>query len=75
MFAKFTAAGLVAGLFAKSYNQGVVFVVYGDIRRQCVHKSLLQNVIMNSTIQAQMPFSNPPRIGINHKYWLVESIK
>ena len=45
-FATLTATGFVAGLFAEGNNQGVIFVVNGDIRRQGIHKNLLQSVVM-----------------------------
>ena len=74
-FADFAAAGFFAGLFAEGYDEGVVFVVNGDIGREGIHKIFLQNVVMQSSVKEQMPLRHPPGVGINDKKRLVESIK
>ena len=74
-FAELTATGFVTGLFTEGNDQSVVFVVNGNIRRQCIHKNLLQNVVMQSSVKVQMPFSHPPGVGINDKNRFIESIK
>ena len=40
--ANFAAGGLVAGLFAEGDDEGVIFVVNGNIGRQRIHKHLLR---------------------------------
>ena len=51
----FTASRLVTGLFAEGNDQSVIFVVNGNAGRQGIHKSLLQNVVRQSSIKMQMP--------------------
>jgi hypothetical protein len=41
----------VTGLFAESDDEGVVFVVNGDVGRQGIHKNLLQGAIMQSAVK------------------------
>ena len=74
-FADFAAGRFVTGLFAEGCDQGVIFVVKGDVSRQGIHKNFLQNVVMQSSVKEQMPLRHPPGVGINDKKRLVESIK
>ena len=74
-FADFAAGRFVTGLFAEGYDQGVIFIVKGDVGRQGIHKIFLQNVVMQSSVKVQMPFCHPLGVGINNKNRLVEGIK
>ena len=40
----------MTGIFAEGNDQGVIFVVNGDIGRQSIHKNLLQNIVMLSSV-------------------------
>jgi len=57
--ATLTASGLFTGLFAESHDQGVVFIVNGNIGRQGIHKNLLQNIVMQRSVKVQMPLRHP----------------
>ena len=62
----------MTGVFAEGDDEGVVFVVNGDIGRHSIHQNLLQGVVMQSSVKVQMPFSHPPGVGINDKNRLIE---